>query len=127
MSRRIESLARRVESDPFFLAFSLASYAQSEGLNDSALASRLGCDLDRLSRIRLCRRPREDPRQFREDIARVAAEFDVSQDVLAQAVRRADALTAFRRAMSGGEGMLMAARDREGEDLPVPDTERDQP
>ena len=121
MSPRIEALARRVESDPFFLAFSLASYARSERLSDAALAVRLGCDRDQLSRIRLCRRPRPEPALFQEDIARVAAAFNISGDVLAQAVRRADALSALRPAPSHNAGLLMAARDREDDGASVDD------
>lgn len=127
MSRLIESLSRRVESDPFFLASSLASYAHSEGLTDADLANQLGCDLERLSRIRLCRRPREDPRQFQEDVARVAATFDINHDVLVQAIRRADALAAFRRESARDEGTLMAARDRAEEEIPAPESESEMP
>jgi hypothetical protein len=118
MAHRIESLARRVEDDPYFLAHPLASYAQSEGLSDYDLAKRLGCEVDQLSRIRLCRRPRSEPALFQDDIASVATAFNISQDILLQAVRRADALTAFRVAAVRDAGLLMAARDREDDGSP---------
>jgi hypothetical protein len=127
MSQRIESFARRVADDPFFLAPALAAYARSEGLSDEALAARLGCPVNQLSRLRLCRRPREEPEQFREDIARVAEAFSIDADVLAAAVRRADALAAFRDAASGDAGLLMAARDRDEDVSPVPADDENTP
>jgi hypothetical protein len=116
MSLRIEALARRVQNDPFFLASALASYARSEGLTHATMAARLGCDRGELSRIGLCRRPRPEPAQFQEDIARVAAAFAISGDVLAEAVRRAETLAALRTSPPHDAGMLMAARDREDDD-----------
>ncbi len=113
MASRIDILARRVQSDPFFLASALADYARSEGLDEQGLAVVLGCPVETLGPLRLCRRPRPEPALFRQDIDRIASRFDVKIDVLAEAVRRSDALSSMRRGAKNERGLLMAARDRQ--------------
>ncbi len=113
MSDRMAALARRVEDDPFFLGAALAAYARAEGLNDALLAQRLGCAPAQLDALRLCRMPRESVREFQEDVERIAAAFQSDATVLAEAVRLADSLRAFRQAADQGAGYLMAARDLE--------------
>ena len=51
MSQHLERLARRVASDPFFLASALARYAESEEPDDAALAEKLGCAMPVLTRV----------------------------------------------------------------------------
>lgn len=104
-----EHLARRVATDPAFLAWALAGYARGEGLDDAGLAAALGCPVPTLTTLRLCRLPAADPPAFRQDIDRIAGRFGVDADVLAEAVRRAQAL----RRLQGGaaRGTLLAARD----------------
>src|SRR5215813_11740132 len=50
-----DALADRVSSNPLFLASVLAAYQQRHGLDDVALAAVLGCSLDVLTGLRLCR------------------------------------------------------------------------
>lgn len=83
----LDHLANRVAADPFFLAHSLAEFARSEGLDEVALAARLGCREEDLTMIRLCRTPRPDLAGFREDVAAVAGRFGVAFRVLAAGVR----------------------------------------
>lgn len=125
MSERLAALARRVESDPGFLAFALADYARANGLTDSALAERLGCSPERLPAIRLCRMPRSAPSQFQADVDRIADAFHINAAVIAEAVRLSEALLAVRRrpghagtlkAAEDQAGYLMAARDRADEE-----------
>ncbi len=117
MSERLAAFARRVADDPFFLASALRDYAQSEGLDDAGLAARLGCSAETLDRLRLCRRPRPEPAEFRADVDRIAERFGVDPTALAEVVRRADVLAELRHAGAGGAGTLMAARDRPGDDI----------
>jgi hypothetical protein len=116
VASRLDALARRVVDDPFFLGEALAAYARSEGLDDAGLAAALGCSVEGLARLRLCRRP--DPARFGADVARIAERFGARADALAEAVRRADALAALRDASAGAAeaGLLMAARDRDEDD-----------
>jgi len=112
MTNRIEALARRVQRDPFFLASALVDCAQSEGLKDLDLASKLGCSLEVLSPLRLCRRPRHEPAYFRQDVEQIASRFGLKSNVLAEVIRRSDVLSALRRGKTSEAGLLMAARDR---------------
>ena len=117
MAEHLNELARRVASDTFFLASALAVYARSEGLDDAALAARLGCQPEALTMLHLCRRPQSGAR-FGPDIAAIAARFSVGAELLATVVRRADALEAMRGSGAthvaglSERGTLIAARDR---------------
>lgn len=113
MVDHLARLARRVQDDPFYLASALAAYARSESLDDAALAAYLGCTPDTLQRLRLCRAPRTDPIGFRADIELVAGRFGVDPTLLADVVRRASALRAFRRDTGIHRGALIAARDHQ--------------
>lgn len=110
MGRRIAALARRLESDAAFLAAPLAVYARSEALDDAGLAARLGCPVETLPLVRLCRRPRPDP-LFGQDVERIADRFGLNSLALAEALRRVDALEALRIGQAPERGTLLAARD----------------
>lgn len=114
MSEALDWLSRRVEDDPSFLASVLADYATAERLDDAGLAAALGCPLENLARVRLCRTPRADPAGFRADVAEIAAAFAVDPLRLASAVRRVQSLRQFRGAAAPGS--LLAARQRPADD-----------
>jgi len=127
MSTHLESLARRVQSDTFFLAAPLARYAESQQLNDEALAVRLGCDRDALTHLRLCRNPDPMPPHFWRDVERIAARFHVDPDQLAAIVRFGQALLQGQPAADAPvnpvSGYLMAAREQaDGEPSPGGET-----
>jgi hypothetical protein len=113
MSERLADLAQRVASDPFFLAEALSTYALAEELSDDQLAERLGCAPNQLDAVRLCRRPRGSARAFQHDVDRIAAAYQIDATVLAEVVRQADSLRAFRSVADERAGYLMAARDLE--------------
>jgi hypothetical protein len=110
MADPLSSLARRAEERPDFLACLLAAYAHSEDLNDDALAARLGCATEQLPRLKLCRAPRAAPAEMRQDVARLAALFNVAEPALRQAVLRGRVVLRLRQ---GSDAVLLAARDRE--------------
>src|SRR5579864_1216221 len=87
MSDALESLARRVASDPFFLAAPLARYAQRQGLDDAALAARLGCQPEVLTDLRLCRNPHPEAPRFWQDVERIATHHGLDAGRLAEVVR----------------------------------------
>jgi hypothetical protein len=123
MSIHLARLARRVQSDPFFLAAPLARYAESQQLNDEALAVRLECDRDALTHLRLCRNPDPMPPHFWHDVERIAARFHVDPDRLAEIVRFGQGLLQARppadAPVNPASGYLMAAREEnEGEPSP---------
>jgi len=108
----VGSFARRLADDEYFLASALRVYALSEQLDDSGLANVLGCDVETLDPLGLCRRPSSEPDVFQRDVDRIALHFGVDTGVLAQVVRRADVIGALRRDANNEWGLLMAARDR---------------
>jgi hypothetical protein len=114
------ALAAHVEANPFFLAQTLALYARSEELDDAALAARLGCTALQLPHVRLCRTPRPDPVEFREDITVIAGHYGIDEQVLAEVVKRAWVIRKLQQAPAG-PGLLMAARDREQPAGPAPE------
>ena len=111
MSKNLEALSTRVESDPFFLAGTLRDFARSEGLDESGLANALGCTTETLALVRLCRAPEMD--RFRQDIDQIAARFRLDRELLARVVRRGQAILQMRRDTPADHGMLLAARDAE--------------
>jgi len=112
-TKRITALVQRIEGDDFFLASALADYARSEHLEEQGLAGALGCSEEDLVSLRLCRRPRPQPESFRREVNRIASRFGARTDVLAEVIRRSDALRAMRaRSTEETSGTLMAARDR---------------
>jgi hypothetical protein len=126
MSIPLERLARRVQSDAFFLAAPLARYAESQRLDDHALAARLGCDGDTLTHLRLCRNPDAMPPHFWNDVERIASRFHLDPDRLAEVVRFGQALLQARppaaAPVNPAPGYLMAAReDTDGEPPPGKD------
>jgi hypothetical protein len=112
MSPYVTHLAQRLAAAPDFLAFALAAFARSERLDDTALAARLGCAVETLSHLRLCRTPRAQAPLFWQDVERIAQRFSVSADVLAEIARRGQSLAQLRNTeQAQGSGFLLAARD----------------
>jgi hypothetical protein len=106
----LHRLAADAEADAFFLGGLLAAFARSEDMDDAALAVHLGCPVDQLSRLKLCRAPRAELDLMRQDLDRIAGHFGLSEPALRQAVLRGRVVLRLRQ---GGDVLLMAARDRE--------------
>ena len=110
MAKNLEHLARRLVDDPFFVACPLTLYANSEGLDDESLASRLGCTEEAFTSMCLCRAPAGEAESFSDDIERIAAKFSVDADLLAEAIRRGQAIYQMKRKTESAS-TLLAARD----------------
>jgi hypothetical protein len=113
MADSVDRLARRLENESFFLASTLALFAQSEALDDEALCRFLRCPPESYAMLRLCRTPDEDPSAFQRDVKRIAERFGTDENALAEAVRRGQAL--YRLRYAAASGTLLAARDAEEE------------
>jgi hypothetical protein len=121
MNPFLAHLAERLADAPDFLACALAEYARSERLADAALAAWLGCSVDTLTHLRLCRMPRGQAPLFWQDVERIAARFAVEADVLAEIARRGQSLITLRNVEGGRQqepGFLLAARDDSREHKP---------
>lgn len=111
MTDPLKAMAERARREPFFLGHMLELYAVSGGLDDDALAARLGCA--DLTGLRLCRAVRLDPAWLRQDVAQVAAAFGLEPARLMEAVKRSAVLAALERKAAAEPTLFMAARDRE--------------
>jgi hypothetical protein len=61
----------------------MARYQRERGLTDGQLAADLGCDLETLTRLRLCGLPRVSC--FAEDCRQIAERFGVRVEMIEQA------------------------------------------
>jgi hypothetical protein len=111
MANELDLLAKRAESDPFFLGCSLRLFAASEKLDDIGLAKKLECTMDTLTMLRLCRAPHAD--SFKDDLDKIAAKFEVNRDVLAEAARRGQVMLQMRGEAPSDIGFMLAAQDDE--------------
>jgi hypothetical protein len=121
MNPFLEHMARRVADAPDFLACALAEFARSEKLEDNNLATRLGCTLENLTHLRLCRMPRSEPGLFWQDVEQIAGRYSADAEILAEVVRRGQSLFHLRNAVSDmarKPNLLLAARDDDRESKP---------
>ena len=108
--------ARRAGAQPFFLASILQAYQLTNSLDDLAFAELLGCTLNDLPRLGLCRRPIADASTFATDIAHLEARFHLNGDQLAAVIRQIDALQALQQHLGTAQAasvVLRAARDHD--------------
>jgi hypothetical protein len=85
MSDPLDTLALRAASEPIFLAHRPAAYQQAHNLTDAGLARDLGCTIEALTMVRLCRAPREGD-DGAEDVRCVAERFSCDLGRLAEAL-----------------------------------------
>lgn len=120
-SNALARAAQRAVSHDFFLAGILREYQQANQLDDDALAKLLGCHINDLPRLALCRRPATEQKAFILDIEHLAERFHLHGDQLATVIRQVDSLRALRQQLTSTRnaqqmpGILRAARDREHE------------
>ncbi|CAN96316.1 hypothetical protein predicted by Glimmer/Critica [Sorangium cellulosum So ce56] len=109
----LDRASRRSGECEWTLGAALDEYCRTEGKTREQLAALLGCRVDSLDWLSLCRKP--DPERFAEDVTRIAERFQIEGPRLAQIIRRVDAVAVLRRATHEecNEPMLLAARDRD--------------
>jgi hypothetical protein len=118
-SNALAYAAQRAVQHEFFLAGILHEYQQANQLDDDGLAKFLGCHINDLSRLALCRRPVPEQKAFMRDIEHLAQRFHLNGDQLAIIVRQVNSLRALRQQLTSNrkaqqiEGILRAARDRD--------------
>jgi hypothetical protein len=113
MSDALKHMAERVKADPFFLAYPLAGYAAAENLDDPALAAALGVGVEDLTRLRLCRAPRDTPAARRDDVTEIAAAFGIAPTTLMEVLNRGQAVARLKEKVKTADrdGAFLAARD----------------
>lgn len=75
MLSRLERVAQRAASRPFFVASALARYQERHQLADLQLAQQLGGAVEDLCRLYLCRMP--GPEHFQQDVQKIAEHAQV--------------------------------------------------
>ncbi len=103
-------LAKLARTRREFLASLLAVYQEQKKLDDQQLAEFLGCDIEALTHLALCQRPRPFP-DFRHDIERIASHIPTNPLQLAKLIRTAESLEDMRQEHS--QEILLAARDHD--------------
>jgi hypothetical protein len=117
----LKRLSERVRDRSFFLGSALAVYQDAEDLTEVAMAEQLGCSVDTLTLLRLCRMPGYGSHSFKHDVNHLAARFKIDGNRLAEMLREAEFLRVMPESDAGtnaGAGWLMAARDRDAIEEP---------
>lgn len=102
---------RRSHGETWTLGYAFARYRALEGCSEAALAAELGCTLETLQWMSLCRRPLSEA--LSGQASAIAERFSVELLALVQVLRRVEVLDALseRRGTDGGTTLRMAARD----------------
>jgi hypothetical protein len=108
----LDRLALLAREHSNLLAGPIALYQEQERLDDQQLTALLGCEVEALSRLALCERPREAP-HFREDVERIARYIHADVMQLALLIRAAESRYALRQQPDATSPALLVARDFE--------------
>lgn len=111
----LERAARRSQGEAWMLGHTFERYQQLEGRTQEELARELGCTLDVLHWMSLCRRP--EGQAFDEQAFAIAKRFEVDLLPLVQVLRRVEVMDAPSIRMRDEAGktahsIQLAARDR---------------
>ncbi len=111
----LELAARRSRSESWMLGHAFERYRAHEGRSLAELAQELGCALNVLQWLSLCRRPAGQA--FPEQASAIAKRFAVDLPRLVRVLRRVEVLDALAIQSEDGEAtdedsLLLAARDR---------------
>ena len=108
------ALLRQVAGDERFVGWALACIGPAD---PAALAARLGCPPQSLTRLALCLRPDDGSERFAGDVRAIAAYAGCDPVALRDLLREVSAVRRLRApagadAADVGRGLLLAARDR---------------
>lgn len=113
----LRAAATRLEGDSSFMASVLAGYRAELQLNDWQLAKILGCNVDALTSLALCRTPRlNDEKLFLSDVQAIAKYVGCDWQELAKVLRTTQSLRTLKQFIGTSEDQLLkAARDKHGD------------
>jgi len=127
-ARHLARLAEKLRADPAYMAHTLHEYQERERLDDDALARGLHLQVDRLPRLKLCKRPSPRSKAFSEELRQIAVYTGADHVALAQIIRNVDSIEQMKnlpsmtgmeakeRALPSTSGLLAAARDSDAMD-----------
>lgn len=94
---RLDSLARRLETDPRFMTYALALYRRQEGIEVEELAQSLGLMPEMMARMALCLRPDARSPQFAAQVREIADYTLADEAQLANLLRQVSSLEKLER------------------------------
>jgi transcriptional regulator with XRE-family HTH domain len=116
-SRDLQQLARQASMRPFFLGYAFERIATQQGYSEKDIASSLGCDIQTLIRLRLCRAPDVSAPTFIDDVQQIAERYSIDWATLLSLVKEALIIDVMSKNETDDDsGWLMAARDRDDDD-----------
>jgi hypothetical protein len=115
----LKKAARRSAQESWMLGHVFERYRELKGQSEEELAVELGCSLEVLHWMSLCRRP--TGKAFSEQVSAIAKRFAVERVRLIAVLRRVEVMDALSARPAGGEAteeelLLLAARDRSHDD-----------
>ena len=93
MSDPLDLMADRARHEPLFFGYLLERYAQSQALDDAALAARLGITLQTLRLLRLAGCPAFEPIRRCQEVHLLAEAHGIEAGLLFEVVQQVLALT----------------------------------
>lgn len=111
----LERAALRSQEETWMLGHTFERYRELEGRSMEELARELGCTLEVLHWLSLCRKPQGQ--DFNTQASVIAKRFGVELLPLVQVLRRVEVMDALSRRDTSGQGteehsLQLAARDR---------------
>lgn len=110
-------IAEKAKQRKFFLSSTFSIFQSAHGINDEELSQILGCSIDDLNRLALCRKPNSEILSFKEEVEQISNSFSVDKVRLAQIIKEVDSIILFREidhSNLDNKGFLIAARENEG-------------
>lgn len=97
----LERVARRSRSEPWTLGHAFERYRVLEGRTQEELAKELGCTLEVVHWLSVCRRP--EGADFTEQATAIASRFSVELLPLVRVLRRVEVMDALSMPLQEGE------------------------
>ncbi|WNG20001.1 hypothetical protein [Cystobacter fuscus] len=113
----LKPAVRKSQEHVWTLGYIFEMAHRLEGKSPEELAAELGCSLETLDWLALCRRPEED--RFAEHLCLITDRFNLAPLPLVRLIRRVESLDAFSKhkdQVSSNGSTLLAARDRSDDD-----------
>ncbi len=111
----LKRAAQRSVEEDWMLGQTFERYRELEGYSPEQLATQLGCTVESLQWLSLCRRPEGD--SFAEHVLLIARRFALDASRLGAVLRHVQVMDVLVTSRDDGEGaagnsLLLAARDR---------------
>jgi hypothetical protein len=97
----LKQFARRLQSDPAFMAYALARYQKKKNLDESQLARRLGAPAEMIVRLAMCKSPDTSSQDFADHLRQLSDYTLIKESALKEVLH-------FGKDSSGDNGFLIS-------------------